>query len=431
MKAQEPQTLSVSISFKDTTYHQNTWHISSLKADGQQSMIKLKAEEGLLVGEVPASTAGIYKLSGVYNGAQIIAPLYLQAGSPISIQGISVEEGCPKIDIDADNQALSAFNAIYYNQSRNLWMEGRNMDVSQVLDILKSFKTSADSIATQHACAEPVKQYLSLWAYTATDNLMHNIKNITGRKDGFPYKKSDILEDPATLFDTPIALYFSSATLSIAEALPDGSLKEKVAYLQQHFSCEPIRNRVADGLIAKYIRQFDYANKYEAGLAELTEVVETYGLNAGHLKDFKSRRASVKGSPFPTEVILTDADGNRVNFDSFKGYYVYIDMWASWCVPCRREVPHLQKLEKELQNEQVKFVSISIDQNEEAWKKAMKNLNMHGIQLLNKDNQLGNILNISGIPHFLIYDKEGKLYQYKALRPSSGEELKGLLEGLK
>ena len=60
-----------------------------------------------------------------------------------------------------------------------------------------------------------------------------------------------------------------------------------------------------------------------------------------------------------------------MDFAQFRGKYVYIDLWASWCVPCCREVPHLQKLEKELENKDVVFLSISIDQNPSAWKKKM------------------------------------------------------------
>ena len=128
--------------------------------------------------------------------------------------------------------------------------------------------------------------------------------------------------------------------------------------------------------------------------------------------------------------MLEDADGNVVEFSSFKGKYVYVDLWASWCGPCCKEVPHLQALEKELQNENVVFLSISTDTDKEAWKKKMVELGMHGNQLHDRDNTLCNALNVKGIPFFLIYDKEGKLHTYKAMRPSSGDALKAFLEAL-
>ena len=115
----------------------------------------------------------------------------------------------------------------------------------------------------------------------------------------------------------------------------------------------------------------------------------------------------------------------------FKGKYVYVDLWASWCVPCCKQVPYLQALEKELQNKNVVFVSISTDSSEAPWKKKMEQLDMHGNQWLNPDGKLCDKLNVSGIPHFLIYDKEGNLHTYDAQRPSSGDVLKNILEGLR
>ena len=120
-----------------------------------------------------------------------------------------------------------------------------------------------------------------------------------------------------------------------------------------------------------------------------------------------------------------------MDFSQLRGKYVYIDLWASWCVPCCREVPHLQKLEKELENKDVVFLSISIDQKVEAWKKKMADLQVHGNQWHDSEGTLGKALNVKGIPFFLIYDKEGKLYMYNAPRPSMGLALKELLEGLK
>ena len=135
-------------------------------------------------------------------------------------------------------------------------------------------------------------------------------------------------------------------------------------------------------------------------------------------------------SPFPDDVVLEDADGNVVDISSFKGKYLYIDQWASWCGPCCREVPYLQAIEKEFQDSNVVFLSIATDTDKEAWKNKMVELNMHGNQLHDRNNTLCNALNVKGIPFFLIYDKEGKLHTYKAMRPSRGDALRMILEGL-
>lgn len=76
------------------------------------------------------------------------------------------------------------------------------------------------------------------------------------------------------------------------------------------------------------------------------------------------------------------------------------------------------------------FLSISIDSKEEAWKKKVTALGLEGNLLIDKDNKLCEALNVRGIPFFIIYDKEGKLYKYNAPRPSD-VRTKPLLEGLK
>ena len=86
---------------------------------------------------------------------------------------------------------------------------------------------------------------------------------------------------------------------------------------------------------------------------------------------------------------------------------------------------------KELKNDKVVFVSISIDSTEEPWKKKMEEKQMHGHQLWNPENTLGQALNVKGIPFFAIYDPEGCLYMHGAPRPSQGPGLVKLLEGLK
>ena len=141
-------------------------------------------------------------------------------------------------------------------------------------------------------------------------------------------------------------------------------------------------------------------------------------------------KAMTVGADFPENVVLVDANGNEVDFSTFKGKYVYIDLWASWCGPCCSEVPHLQALEKELEGGDVIFVSVSTDTDTDAWKEKMEKLNMHGNQLLDRDGELCNMLNVNGIPFFVVYDKNGKLHTYGALRPSSGERLKKFLQEL-
>lgn len=90
----------------------------------------------------------------------------------------------------------------------------------------------------------------------------------------------------------------------------------------------------------------------------------------------------------------------------------------------------MQTLEKELKNPAVKFLSISIDRNEKSWKKKIDDMNLYGNQWLNKNNEISSRLNITAIPRFLLYDKDGKLMNIDAFR-SSNPQTKEILEKLK
>ncbi|MBD8487746.1 TlpA family protein disulfide reductase [Echinicola sp. CAU 1574] len=131
-----------------------------------------------------------------------------------------------------------------------------------------------------------------------------------------------------------------------------------------------------------------------------------------------------------------DIDGNLVSFDSFKGKIVYLDIWATWCGPCIKQIPYLKELEEELHGEDIVFLSISIDaeKDKEKWKKFVKDKELKGVQLVaDKAWQSGLVKNygIKGIPRFMIFDKDGNIVTTDAVRPSS-PELKGqLLELLK
>ena len=128
--------------------------------------------------------------------------------------------------------------------------------------------------------------------------------------------------------------------------------------------------------------------------------------------------------------VFEDKNGQEHRLTEFAGKYIYIDLWASWCAPCVAEVPHLQKLEKDLNRRDIVFVSISLDTKRENWEKQMEQLHMHGNQWLVRDEAFADMMNVKGIPHFLLYGKDGTLLDYKTARPSSGDLLKSRLEHL-
>ena len=114
----------------------------------------------------------------------------------------------------------------------------------------------------------------------------------------------------------------------------------------------------------------------------------------------------------------------------FRGKYKFIDLWATWCAPCKAEIPYLQELEVEFQGEEIEFVSISIDENRKKWKEYVREHQLGGVQLWAGDwSRLPEELHVGSIPRFILIDKEGNWVDTEALRPSN-PALKKLLKNL-
>jgi thiol-disulfide isomerase/thioredoxin len=121
----------------------------------------------------------------------------------------------------------------------------------------------------------------------------------------------------------------------------------------------------------------------------------------------------------------SDIQGNQVSLADLKGKVVYIDVWATWCGPCKAEHPDLIKLEELYEsNPEVAFVGVSIDEDKSAWEKMVTKDEMKGYQLHADGAWNSGIVKeylIRGIPRFILIDSEGKIIQASAPRPSSGK----------
>lgn len=128
-----------------------------------------------------------------------------------------------------------------------------------------------------------------------------------------------------------------------------------------------------------------------------------------------------------------DTNGKQVALSDFRGKVIYIDVWATWCGPCNREIPYMAKLEEEYaKRKDIVFLSVSTDQSKDIdkWKAMVREKGMKGVQLCTGD-KMQEILQpykIKGIPRFMIIGKDFTIVNADAPRPSSGEEIRKLLD---
>ncbi|MEW4924586.1 TlpA disulfide reductase family protein [Algibacter sp. 2305UL17-15] len=139
-----------------------------------------------------------------------------------------------------------------------------------------------------------------------------------------------------------------------------------------------------------------------------------------------------KGSPSPVFEDYENYDGTTTSLSDLKGKYTYIDVWATWCGPCKAEIPALKRLEKAYHGKNIQFVSLSIDDDRthggswdkarEDWKKMIKDKQLGGIQLFAPKGGMSQFVldyKIQGIPRFILIDPAGNIVNPDAPRPSS------------
>ena len=183
---------------------------------------------------------------------------------------------------------------------------------------------------------------------------------------------------------------------------------------------EPISNveiSILDaGFVAKY--KGDVENGLKGMIQYLSGAFELKKLNGTASPTFK----------------YENHKGGVTSLEDLKGKYVYVDVWATWCGPCRQEIPFLQKTEVAYHGKNIEFVSISIDEqkNHDKWSKFVTEKNLGGIQLLADKDWKSDFVKgykIDGIPRFILISPEGKIVNADAPRPSS-PELVTLLDSL-
>ncbi len=228
--------------------------------------------------------------------------------------------------------------------------------------------------------------------------------------------------------------------LRMHEVQKDTLLKEEDEYIVERriiknlFKETPFRSRLLGYNL--YSRLNEYT-KYPMALSGVEEYINDYKkerFTAGLLPSIESVYSKqkstlgflAKGATAPS-FKLPDTQGKLVSLADFKGKVVYLDLWASWCGPCLIEMPHLKKMRERFAGKDVAFVAISIDTDTSKWLKKIKDMNLDGIQLIDKvgsqNSKIATDYKVHGVPHYVLIDKKGKIASAFAPIPSSATEI--------
>ena len=182
-----------------------------------------------------------------------------------------------------------------------------------------------------------------------------------------------------------------------------------------------------------------YGITYTEQLSEFYKKFMEYSSNEENKKEitktYNKLKVTAKGQPSPKFVDYENHKGGTTSLDDLKGKYVYVDVWATWCGPCKKEIPYLKKVEKQYHGKNIEFVSMSVDAKKDhgAWKKMVADKQLGGIQLFADKSWNSKFVKdyvIQGIPRFILINPEGNIVTANAPRPSS-EKLIKLFDKLK
>lgn len=161
---------------------------------------------------------------------------------------------------------------------------------------------------------------------------------------------------------------------------------------------------------------FFSCNKSEQKIEESAEIEKIDSVAKKESPESEIPKELIKAPDFS----LADINGKRFDLSDFKGKYVYMDIWATWCGPCKVQIPFMKELEKQFHNAPIHFVSVSLDKLEDKpiWEKMVRENQMSGVQLFaGRENNFGFDYKIEYIPTFIILDKEGNIMIDRAPAP--------------
>ncbi len=155
--------------------------------------------------------------------------------------------------------------------------------------------------------------------------------------------------------------------------------------------------------------------KYESDMIKYAEDIKGDFTKNPTVQSFVQRMQGLKAvsvEQMAPDFSLPTPDGKQVKLSDFKGKYVLLDFWASWCGPCRQENPNIVNAYNKFKDKNFTIFSVSLDDNKEAWLKAIKADGLtwtHVSDLKKWSSEAATKYKVEGIPASFIIDPQGKI----------------------
>lgn len=426
--------------FKGTIKNPNSKTLAIL--DGSNKFIKK-----IDVSKTGVFSDTIFNANGYYafNDGKESSALYLKGGYDITLE-MNAKEFDETIKYSGEGSDVNNYLAQKFliKEKAGSTFQLYGLDEPKYLETMNSLKEelkkSLDNVETQFAEQEKLNLKYEHISNLSNYERYHGYatKNTDFKvSDSFP----NVLEGLDFSNEEHYNLYSSYKTIvgtNFSNVARENSKKNNISYeaaaIEQlkSIKSEVIKNDILMNLADQVSVMNPNAEELYKGIMEISK--------DGKFKERLTaqyntvlRLAEGKDSPIFTN--YENHAGGTTSLADLKGKYVYIDVWATWCKPCKDEIPFLKKVEEQYHDKNIEFVSISIDQpkDHDLWKKMVSDENLGGTQLM-ADNawqsQFVQEYQIQGIPRFILIDPTGKIVNSFAPRPSN-KKLTELFDGLK
>ena len=229
-------------------------------------------------------------------------------------------------------------------------------------------------------------------------------------------------------------IYARQAPSDTAEYSPDEKTEQELVALEQQ------SNRFVTESVKKYIDKpvgyFLFLSCYNMftpqEVLELSQKVSSHYKNSNALKyieeDAERSNMTSNGQSF-IDITIPSMDGGELKLSDIirDNKLTLVDCWASWCGPCRAEMPNVVSLYEKFHKKGLEIVGISFDEDETAWKNAVKTMNMtwpQASELRSWDNIMTQKYGVTSIPYTILIDSNGTIIGQQ-LR---GEELENTVK---
>lgn len=187
-------------------------------------------------------------------------------------------------------------------------------------------------------------------------------------------------------------------------ALNQQSIKQQKEFVQKH----------KDSHVTVYMTAYDLKDKFNFDeLKSLTNDFKKNFPKSTLVQQLDQEIQQIENTSIghrAPDFEVTDIDGNKITLNSFKGKYVLIDFWASWCGPCRREAPNFVRIYNKYKDKHFTIFGVSLDKDEITWKKGIKEMDLtwnHTCDFKVWKSDFAKLYNVQSIPTCYLIDPNG------------------------